>query len=138
MRQFAGEQGRWLIEPWEWIQLGLGLSLFCVLLFGERPPKAAIGLCLLMMAFVMAERFGISPALFKSGRATDFLPVDSQSADLRTFLLMRRVYFFVDSFKIGLGACMAAVLILRKPADPSLFARQDEFGVRGKLPRSAK
>ena len=136
LRQFASEQTRWYAEQWEWTQLAIGLGLLLLLVFGNRPPKVAIGLCLLMLAIVLIDRLSLTPWMDHLGREVDSLPAGAQLP--ATFTLLRRAHSIMEVVKLSLGAGMAGLLLLRKPADLRMFARESEME-QGALPRrSAK
>jgi hypothetical protein len=126
LRRTAGEANTWLFEQWEWVQLGLGLALLLVLLFGNRPPKLLLGICLLMMMIVIAQRFFLSPVIASLGRVVDFLPPDPDIADKKKFWAYHGIYSTIELVKIGLGIVIAAVLIIRRQPDPQMFARESE------------
>jgi hypothetical protein len=119
LRSFAADQNRWYIDQWEWTQLGTGLALLLLLVFGTRPPKIAIGLCLLMLVIVLIERFGLTPFLDRLGPQPDLPPS-------RSFTTLRTTYSIMEMVKVLLGLGMAGLLLLKKPADPRMFARESE------------
>jgi hypothetical protein len=126
LRRAAGESNAWLFEQWEWVQLGVGLGLLLVLLFGNRPPKLLLGICLLMMAIVVVQRFFLSPVIASLGRLIDFLPADPGIADRKKFWAYHGFYSTMELIKIGLGLVIAGVLIIRRQPDRQMFARESE------------
>jgi hypothetical protein len=126
LRRAAGESNAWLFEQWEWVQLALGLALLLVLLFGQRPPKILIGLCLVMMAIVVVQRFFLSPVIASMGRTIDFLPADGGLEDKKKFWAFHGAYSTIELVKLGLGLVVAGVLIIRRQPDPQTFAREGE------------
>jgi len=125
LRHFAAEQNRWSVEQWEWTQLGIGLGLVLLLVFGTRPSKIVIGLCLLMFGIVLVDRFGLTPWIVRFGRELDFLP-DGTPLPAR-FTTVRDTYSIMEVVKVSLGLWVAGLLMFRKPADPRMFARESEM-----------
>ncbi len=117
LRRFAEKQNRWSYEEWEWAQLGIGLALLLILVFGSRPPVPAILLCLTMLVIVLTQRMGL----------TAWSGGFSGPADPRPGVTFpRQVYSVLEFAKLALGLGVAAILVLRKPADPDMFVRQSE------------
>lgn len=135
LRRAAGESNGWLFEQWEWIQLVTGLALFLVFLFGERPPKIPMALCLLMMAVVLVERFALTPNIVRLGRIIDFLPADPKLPDRVTFSAYHGAYSILDIVKIAFGFAIAGILIIRRQPDPQMFAREEAQAKQAALPR---
>jgi hypothetical protein len=137
LRRTAGEANAWLFEQWEWVQLGVGLALLLVLLFGNRPPKLLMGICLLMIGIVIIQRFLLSPVIASLGRVVDFLPPDPNIADRKRFWAYHGIYSTIELVKLGLGIVIAAVLIIRRQPDPQMFARESEAleAIPGRRPR---
>lgn len=125
LRHLAAEQNRWYAEQWEWVQLATGLVLILLLVFGSRPPKVAIGLCLVMFLIVLVSRAGLTPWINRVGPQTDFLPAGSQLPG--TFATFRSARFIMELVKLALGFGVAGLLLLRKPADPRMFVRESEI-----------
>jgi hypothetical protein len=137
MRREAAEANGWLFERWEWIQLITGLSLFLVLVFGQRPPKIPIGICLLMLVLVLVERLSLTPNIIRLGRLVDFLPAGPQIPDRVQFGLYHNAYSVIDIVKIVMGFAIAGILILRRPPDPELFAREAQLEQDALPPRGS-
>jgi len=127
LRRAAEEANDWLLEQWEWIQLGIGLCLLLVFIFGTRPPKIPIVLCLLMMILGASERFALTPNLIRLGRVIDFLPSDPKLPDRVSFELFRKAYLGVEGAKLLLAVAVAGILIIRRQPDPAMFAREAEL-----------
>jgi hypothetical protein len=135
LRRAAGETNGWLFEQWEWIQLGVGLCLLLVLIYGSRPPKLLIGLCLVMILLVLVERFALTPEIVRLGRIIDFLPDDPKVPDRLTFGVYHGAYSAVDIIKLLVGFTIAGVLIVRRQPDPQMFAREAEIAEQTIPPR---
>jgi hypothetical protein len=126
LRRAAGEANGWLFEQWEWVQLGTALALLLVLIFGNRPPKIPIGLCVLMMILVLVERFALTPNIIRLGRIIDFLPAGPQMPDRVSFGSFHGAYSIVEIVKLIVGFAIAGILIVRRQPDPQMFAREAE------------
>jgi hypothetical protein len=135
LRRAAGEANGWLFEQWEWIQLVTGLALLLVFLFGERPPKIPMALCLLMMVLVLVERFALTPNIVRLGRIIDFLPADPKLPDRVAFSAYHGAYSILDVVKIVFGFAIAGILIIRRQSDPQMFAREAEAAQEAIPPR---
>jgi hypothetical protein len=127
LRRAAEEANGWLLEQWEWIQLGIGLCLLLVFIFGSRPPKIPIALCLLMMILGTSELFALTPNLIRLGRVIDFMPSDPKLPDRVSFELFHKAYLGVEGAKVLLGLAVAGILIIRRQPDPAMFAREAEL-----------
>ena len=75
----AGEQNRYLFEVWETAQIAIGMAVLFILLFGSTEGKFALALSLLLMVFVVVERFLLTPLMVSLGRLIDFIPPDVRS-----------------------------------------------------------
>ncbi len=126
LRRAAGEANGWLFEQWEWIQLVTALALLLVFIFGSRPPKIPIGLCLLMMILVLIERFALSPNIVRLGRIIEFLPAGPQMPDRVSFGVYHGAYSILEIAKLVAGFAIAGILIIRSKPDPQMFAREAE------------
>lgn len=126
LRRAAGESNAWLFEQWEWMQLALGLALLLILVFGNRPPKILIGICLLMMAIVLAQRFVMTPMITTMGRVLDFLPADPNLPEKKKFWAFHGAYSTAELLKLGLAVVVAISLVVRRRPDPLTFARESE------------
>jgi hypothetical protein len=135
LRRAAGESNGWLFEQWEWIQMAAGLSLLLVFIFGNRPPKIPIVLCLFMLILVLVERFVLTPEIVRLGRIIDFLPADPQLPDRKSFAVYHGAYSVLDLIKLIAGFAIAGILIIRSKPDPQMFAREAELTGEVPAPR---
>jgi hypothetical protein len=131
LRRAAGESNGWLFEQWEWIQLGVGLCLLLVLIFGNRPPKLLIAICLLMVGLVLVQRFALTPNIVRLGRLIDFLPPDRNLPDRAAFALYHRASSTLELVKLAFASMIAGILIVRRRPDPQMFAREGAFTEEG-------
>ena len=127
MRHLVAEQNRFYFEQWEWTELGIGLSLLLLLVFGSRPPKLPILLTLFMLLIVLGQRAGLTPQITRLGRLLDFIPPTVESADRSAFWVLHGIYSGVELLKLALGLVIAGLLVIRRKPDPKLFARESEL-----------
>jgi len=127
LRHLVAEQNRFYFEQWEWVQLGLGLCILLLLVFGSRPPKVAILLCLAMLAIVLSQRIGLTPQISRLGRVLDFTAPTLESAEKKMFWTLHGIYSGVELLKIALGVTISGLLIIRRQPDRQLFARESEL-----------
>lgn len=135
LRHLVAEQNRFYFEHWEWIQLGVGLSLLLLLLFGGRPPKVAILLCLAMWGIVLGQRVGLTPQISKLGRTLDFVAPNVESADKKTFWTLHGIYSGLELSKIGLGLAVVGLLVIKRAPNRNMFARESELSGLGAEPK---
>ena len=129
LRYEASEVNRLFFENWETVQLLLGLMLFLVLLFGSKPGKFPLFCALAMLAIVAAERFAMTPAIIRLGRAIDFVPTGAESGERSQFWALHSAYSITELVKIGIGLALAVKLFLwsrRKSREPGQIDLVDE------------
>lgn len=122
LRYQVSEQNRWYFETWEGFQLGLGLALFFLLLFGTDTGKIPLLLSLLMIVSVGVARFYLTPQIVHLGRLIDFVPADTGSPERSQFWTLHTEYSVLELVKWGLGFSLAAKLILRSRRKPGQAA----------------
>jgi hypothetical protein len=121
LRRNAGEENNWIFLNWERIEIALGAVLFMLLLFGERPQKLLLALCLAMIAIVAAEHFLLTERIADLGRRIDELaPNDPQSAQ---FWKLHGFYSGLDILKLTVGMLFAARLATKRKLAADYFAR---------------
>ena len=114
LRYQVAEQNRWYFETWECMQIGLGLLLFFVLLFGSVPHKMFLSLTLAMLAIVLVMRFFLTPEITQLGRVIDFAAPGVPAADRTRFWTFHGAYSASELLKIGLGIVLMVLLIRRR------------------------
>jgi hypothetical protein len=134
LRRSAAEANGSLFEQWEWIQVILGLSLAFVMLFGNRPPKLCIAICLAMLVLVLVERFALTPEIVRLGRTVEFLPADPKAPARVEFGAYHGAYSIVDLVKILGGFAISFILIVRPQPDPQMFVREAEAAAEAVAP----
>jgi predicted lysophospholipase L1 biosynthesis ABC-type transport system permease subunit len=114
LRYQVAEQNRWYFETWECVQIGLGLALFFVLLFGSVPDKVFLLLTLAMLAIVLVMRFFLTPEITQLGRVIDFAAPGVPGAERSRFWAFHGAYSASELGKIGLGLVLVVLLIRRR------------------------
>lgn len=122
IRRYVGELNNGIFEAWEWTELFLGLALFLVLLFGERPTKWMLAAPVAMFVIVAVQRFYLSPQVAEMGRKlADLSPKDPL---VGTFWMFHGIYSGVEIVKLLLGCALAFRLGYKPKADPDYFVKQ--------------
>jgi hypothetical protein len=104
----AAEQTRSLRETWDSVQVGLGIALLFVLLFGSREGKFGLSLALALLVLALLDRFVLTPqlaALAASGAGP---------ADRTGFLMLEGGYMALEVAKWVAGMGLAAHMTLRR------------------------
>lgn len=114
LRYQVSEQNRWYFETWEMAQLGFGILVLLVLLFGSSETNFTLLLALLLLLIVLVQRFALTPQIVALGRVIDFVPVDAPSAERSRFWLLHSTYSGVEVLKWGLGLLLTARLLFRR------------------------
>jgi hypothetical protein len=124
LRRNAAEENTWIFTNWERVEVALGGVLFLVVLFGGRPQKLQLALCLAMTAIVAGQHFFLLRPIADIGRRIDYLP--ASDAESIKFWRLHGVYSGLEIAKIVLGFLFAARLTLRFKPDADHFAREYE------------
>jgi hypothetical protein len=127
LRRNAGEENNWIFENWERAELAIGGALFFILLFGERPQKLMMALCLAMLAIVVTQHFLLSPMIVELGRRIAGLGPDDP-ANAR-FWQLHSYYSGSEILKLVLGLGFALRLVFRRRRDENHFAREYQSSV---------
>jgi hypothetical protein len=122
LRRNAGEENNWIFENWERVEMVLGAAFFFLLLFGERPQPLMLGLCLTMIAIVIAEHFLLTPGIIDLGRRIDDLPAADPA--VKKFWMLHSFYTGLDILKLVVGFGFALRLSLKPGQDKERFARE--------------
>lgn len=120
LRRNAAEENNWIFLNWERAQLAIGVGLFMLLLFGDRPQKSMLALSLAMLAIVAAEHFLLTPRIAELGRIVDDLP--ATDSRYRTFWMLHGLYSGLDILKMLAMFGLGMLLATGRKADRELFA----------------
>jgi hypothetical protein len=113
LRYHASELNRFYFTTWETIQLGLGVGLFFILLFGSPEGKLSLGLAMLMLLLVALMRFALTPEIVVLGRLIDFVPADPPTPERHRFWVLHSAYSSLEVLKFLLGLALAVRLARR-------------------------
>jgi hypothetical protein len=108
LRRNAGEENNWIFLNWERLEFAIGGALFLLLLYGDRPGKAMLGVSLLLLGIVAAEHFLLTPRITALGRMVDDLP--ATAAEYKRFWMLHALYSGLDILKMLIGFGLAASL----------------------------
>jgi hypothetical protein len=115
LRRNAGEENNWIFENWERVEVAMGGLLFLLLLFGDRPQKLLLALCLAMTAIVAAQHFFVTPRIIDLGRRIDDLPPADPAVS--RFWMLHGVYSGLDILKMVVGFGFVARLVIKRKTD---------------------
>jgi hypothetical protein len=107
------EANRMLLAWWGWAQMGLGLLVFGIVLFGTRSGRVAIGLAGAMLLVAVATQFLLIPRLHEISRATDFTPAMAASPNADRFLVLHRGFAAFEAVVGVLGTVLLGLLFRR-------------------------
>ena len=136
LRRNAAEENNWIFLNWERLELVIGGSLFLLILFGGRPQKSLLAICLALLGIVAVEHLFLTPQITGLGRLIDDLPpTDPQS---RTFWVLHGIYSGVDILKMLVLLGFGIRLSVRRKPDPDVFAREYDAAVKAKERAAAR
>lgn len=114
LRHHVAEQNRFYFEHWGLAQLGLGLLLFAILLFGSGGSKLAMGMTLAMVALVATAQFFVLPPIVGLGREVDFVPRDVPNLLRNQLKTWHTTYSAVEIVKLLIGVGLAGNLVVSR------------------------
>ncbi len=119
LRYLAGEENRLFFVTWELVQIGLGIALTAILLFGIRSGLLA-GLAGGMVIIALFQHFRVTPDMISLGRLIDF-GAGTGSAAYSQFWRLHGLYGVLEVAKLVLTIVVAGFLLFgrrRKSAEP--------------------
>jgi len=114
LRHQVAEQNRWYFETWELVQIALGVALVLALLLSAGRDRWKLAVTLTMSAIVLVMHFFLTPEITRLGRAIDFVPPGTISADRTRFWTLHGAYSGSELVKLGLGLVLAVLLVRRR------------------------
>lgn len=133
LRYQVSEQNRWYFDTWERAQIGLGIVLILVLLFGTAPDRMLLSLTLAMLGIVLLMHFFLTPEIVRLGRAIDFAPPGTPSGDRTRFWAFHGAYSASELVKLAAGLAAALLLVRRtrraQPAEADRVHESDQSHV---------
>jgi hypothetical protein len=127
LRHQASEENRWYFTSWEQVQIGFGVALFSVLLFGNLPDRRMLLVPLLvLLGIVLLMHFLLTPEITRLGRAIDFVPAGTPSADRTRFWRFHGMYSASELIKLGLVIALSVLLMRQNKQKPPDQVQQAE------------
>jgi hypothetical protein len=113
LRYQANERNRYDYEIWEIVQVVLSTFFFFFLLFATTEGKFSLSLALLLMVFVVGQRFILTPEIRAVGRLLDFGSPVQLAGDSAKFHVMHYTYTAIEVCKWLIQLLLAGILIGR-------------------------
>jgi len=114
LRHQVSEQNRWYFEAWGVAEIGLGVLLLLVLLFGSTESKVTLLLALLMLLVAIVKRMALTPQMVVLGRIIDWVPVGDPSPERSRFWMFHNAFVGLDLLTWALGFILTAKLLFRR------------------------
>ncbi len=114
LRYQVSEQNRYLFSNWELAQLGLGLLIFGILLFGTSVGQIELGLPLVMLLVVAVSHWFLTPQMVALGRVLDFLPSGAPALEESRLRTLHNAYTVLEILKVGVGIVLGSLLVWRR------------------------
>jgi len=127
LRYQISEAHRHILGGWGWAQLGLGVLVFGVVLFGTSSGRLAIGLSAGMLALASLMSVFVIPRMEAISRTLDFSPATGGAAADDLFELLHRGCVAFEAVIVILGVLLFGVLSKRR-RNRSEGGRDDGFG----------
>lgn len=127
LRYHSAIQNRALFGLWEWTQIGIGLILFGLLLFGTHEGKFTLAACLGMLLITAVMHFAITPGLIGLGRELDFSGPEENSVLRQQFQARHVAYSVMELVKAAFGLVLGAMLIWGQARRKSATAHPNEM-----------
>lgn len=121
LRYQVSELNRWYFENWERVQIGLGVAILLVFVFGAGAKPFAMITASAMLLIVLMQRFLLTPEIVRLGRAIDFVGTSSPSVDRAHFWNFHTAYSTIEVLKLVLGFLLTARLVFRRRRRASEF-----------------
>ena len=115
LRHEAAEVNRFLFEAWGVTQIGIGLLLFGVFLFGTKVGKVTLGSSLALVVLVTAMHLVITPGIVGYGRGLDFLAADKEPALRSRVAALHTAYSSLEVVKLLGLATLLGVYLRERP-----------------------
>lgn len=111
LRFQVSEQNRRYFQEWELVQLGVGLILLMVLVFGSSETAFTLLLALILLILVALQRFALTPEITALGRVLDGSPTGA-ALERGRFWTMHHFYSGVEAFKLLVGFVLGGKLVI--------------------------
>jgi len=114
LRYQVSEQNRFLFQNWELAQLGLGLLIFGLLLFGTSVGQIELALPLVMLFLVAIAHWFLTPQMVALGRILDFLPAGAPALEETRLRTLHSAYTVMEILKLAVGVVLGVLLSWRR------------------------
>ena len=114
LRHQVGEINRAFFETWGLAQLGLGLVLFCLLLFGTLASKKVLAVSFAMLALVAVNQFAVMPSIVGLGRSVEFADATKFPSQRRQLSAMHGVFSTFEALKVLTGLGLGALMVVSR------------------------
>lgn len=126
LRYQVSEANRFLTEWWEYLGIGLGITLTVVVLFATNGNLASMALVTLLLAVAVSQRLFLTPEIVYLGRHLDFLAADAVTPERARFWNYQTAYAATELLKILLGVVLGARLVARSSSSRGQRRRRAE------------
>ena len=114
LRHQVGEINRAFFETWGLAQLGLGLVLFCLLLFGTLASKKTLAVSFAMLVLVAVNQFAVMPSIVGLGRSVEFADSTKFPSQRKQLAAMHGVFSTFEALKVLTGLGLGALMVVSR------------------------
>jgi hypothetical protein len=116
LRRNAAEENAWVLNEWEWTQIGFSVGVFILAMAGDRPARSAFVLIPVMLLIVLLQLAFVTPHTASLTREVDEIPVsellsNTQAGRLEAF---SRAFWGGEALKMLLGTGLMWKLMVRR------------------------
>ena len=125
----AAEENAWVLNEWEWIQIGLSVAVFFLAVNGDRPAGSAFGLIPAMLLIILLQLAFVTPHIASLAREVDEIPVGELLSSIPAGRLQafNQAFWAGEALKMLLGmGLMWKLMVRRERARP--VEREAEAG----------
>jgi hypothetical protein len=128
LRRNAAEENAWVLNEWEWIQIGLLVAVFSLATFGERPAGSAFGLIPAMLLIVVMQLAFVTPHMASLVRGVDEIPMGELLSSIPAGRLeaFSRAFWWGEALKMLLGMSLMWKLMVRRERSRSTDRKAEE------------
>lgn len=116
LRRNATEENAWVLNEWEWIQIGLSVVVFLLAIFGDRPARSAFGLVPVMLLITVLQLAVVTPHIASLAVQVDEIPVGELLSSIPAGRLdaFREAFWAGEALKLLLGMALMWKLSVRR------------------------
>ena len=127
LRHQVGEINRAFFETWGLAQLGLGLVLFCLLLFGTLASKKVLAVSFAMLVLVAINQFAVMPSIVGLGRSVEFADSTKFPSQRKQLAAMHGVFSTFEALKVLTGLGLGALMVVSRTDRKRRGRRTSDF-----------